>query len=301
MQLKYKRLSIDLLEIELSVYKYIDSFKSDEFAVSLLDKVVAIEHISEELHPQGIYITESKDRGNSRLVNYSNVYDVKVGKTLIGWLYFGSANPCRQSIYLRYSNEYLYTSEHYFTFEGYMNFEHIRNIDIALDSNIDYTKELQRILTDPSASLVILNKRYEWSKHLELPIYFDSVGRYGKTQPRASTFYIKKIHNGDKLLLRSYNKLTEIEKSGKQYQLNDFPKGIKRLYRLEVSLNLTSLNKSLSSLKLSEKALFEAILNNDIDTMFAVYMHNLSRIVRVSKGRNSYNFLQYILKSDSVL
>lgn len=210
----------------------------------------------------------------------------------IGVLYFGSINLNRQHIYINFQNAalydtYLLASRFYVEDALGLDFLRVSKIDLALDLNINVVRRINRIYRDGALSLVILNKCYKTMDETVNEVLHIAKGTR-QTPMKNRSFYI--VSKNKSLMLRCYNKSAELEESHKDYIPNI--SGKLPMYRLEVSLaNHKTIVKTLAQLGvLHEEDVYSKLQSEDF--LFSLFLTTLNRLIRVNKGRKSYNLLE---------
>lgn len=214
----------------------------------------------------------------------------------IGTLYFGSLNKYRQYIYISYNNAALYdtcllASRFYIEEALGLNFYRVSKIDIALDLNISVVSRIYKLYKDETYSLIILDKRYADLDEKVKGVLHISTGTR-KYPFKNRSFYIE--DKGKSLALRCYNKSEELRYSEKKYIPNIA--GTSPMYRLEVSLrNHKNVEKSLKQLGVTDSGYVYSNLQN-VDFLVRLFIVTLNRLIRVGKGRKSYNLLDILIQ-----
>lgn len=277
-------LSIDKLEITYQATQQVRDALAAIEERKVINEVV-VKRVEKPLQYQHEFLLFGKDYNEEQ----------GVFERQIGVLYFGSLNQNRQYIYINFDNAVLYdtyllASRFYVEEALGLDFLRVSKIDLALDLNINVVRRINRIYRDNSLSLVILNKRYESMDETVNEVLHIAKGTR-QTPMKNRSFYI--VSKNKSLMLRCYNKSAELEESHKDYIPNI--SGKLPMYRLEVSLaNHKTIAKTLVKLGVTyEEEVYSKLQSEDF--LFPLFLTTLNRLIRVNKGRKSYNLLECLI------
>lgn len=277
-------LSIDKLEITYQATQQVRDALAAIEERKVINEVV-VKRVEKPLQYQHEFLLFGKDYNEEQ----------GVFERQIGVLYFGSLNQNRQYIYINFDNAVLYdtyllASRFYVEEALGLDFLRVSKIDLALDLNINVVRRINRIYRDDSLSLVILNKRYESMDETVNEVLHIAKGTR-QTPMKNRSFYIVSKHKS--LMLRCYNKSAELKESHKDYI--PIISGKLPMYRLEVSLaNHKTIAKTLAKLGVTyEEEVYSKLQSEDF--LFSLFLTTLNRLIRVNKGRKSYNLLECLI------
>lgn len=218
-------------------------------------------------------------------------------KRILAYMRFGSYNKFRQNVYVSYENEALYSdmllAARYYI-EEVLNFEfkQVSKLDIAVDFNFNIQRKLIQLYKDTSYDLII-NGQVADNDAVR------NVGFLSWGNPRHRLYANPQMlvaNSNKKLTFKNYDKAKEIKDSSphKHYiqERNGFHT---KMYRMEISCkDHKHLQKSLIPLGLSDTDLYVGLDNEDI--LIRLFSHLLDRVIRLRKGRKSFNILSEIIK-----
>jgi hypothetical protein len=164
-----------------------------------------------------------------------------------------------------------------------MVFHNITMVDLAKDFTINPVTIIKKLYKDTSTITIINGKAVKDRKMIIAGVsqsYSVSLDRL-----KNPTLYFKQakaIHNKSKgIVVTAYNKMAEIEESGKDYIL-EFYGNPKRLNRLEVHLNSQEISDYFKKCGVVQ----DLSLIMDEDFRSEMYFYHLSSVIRFTKKRN---------------
>lgn len=188
-----------------------------------------------------------------------------------------------RTIYIEYITEYLQ-----------LEFNNITSFDLAVDSDVNYSKKIIRLLRTECLIPIVNGSKITDREKLIEEILYIGVGNLKRIKEYTLQIGQKKAlkDRSSGLMLVAYNKKREIENhSHKEYiiELHDNPK---RLYRLEVRINSDSMKAFLRG----EEICFSPNLLFNNDFLWYVFLTFLNRIIRFQavRGRKVFGVMDLI-------
>lgn len=195
----------------------------------------------------------------------------------------------RTYVYFRVSNHILYDRERLKRLLDLpasfgMLFNNFTSLDLAVDSDLNYTSIMKRMLRDRGLTTIINGKAIKDRKSLLTGVTFEYSTSLNRLRYPTITVKQKKaiINKNEGITVQCYDKKAEIDNhSNKQYIL-DYYDNPKRLYRLEVRLHYQELKDYFSG-----KGITPSIdVLNDSELLRDMFIYHLSSVIRFSRGRN---------------
>ena len=195
----------------------------------------------------------------------------------------------RTYVYFRVSNHILYDRERLKRLLDLpasfgMLFNNFTSLDLAVDSDLNYTSIIKRMLRDRGLTTIINGKAIKDRKSLLTGVTFEYSTSLNRLRYPTITVKQKKaiINKNEGITIQFYDKKAEIDNhSNKQYIL-DYYGNPKRLYRLEDRLHYQELKDYFSG-----KGITPSIdVLNDSELLRDMFIYHLSSVIRFSRGRN---------------
>ncbi len=275
------QVAIDALEITYTTTDEVKNyFSSGDSTYRIQDGSLWLQR-SESRYYKNEFIIWCRDYNEER-GEFNRIY---------GYLRFGSFNPNRQNVYITYENAVLYDDSMVgarFYVEQALNleFKQISKIDIAVDFNFNVERHLIRQYKDTNYQLIVNGSIAD-----DKCVY--GVGFLSWWNPRNRLFANPQmLVKDDKstLTMKTYNKKKEIEQESNKFYIQEKNGFQSVMYRIEITCkNHKKLAKTLTALEMSDEYLYTML--NDENTLIMVFKHLMDRVIRLRKGRKSYNIL----------
>lgn len=180
----------------------------------------------------------------------------------------------------------------FFLREFNLEFYHISNLDLAIDCNFDIARRIKGVLRDKDFTTILNGKKIAdrtEDRHEIVSIYTGNLNR-----DKYLTLYIKQkkaIHDKNRgLVLTAYNKMGELQTSGKEY-ISEFYGDPKKLYRLEIHFNADEVKGYVAKqgLEMHPQLIF------DKEFLFDLYMDALNRLLRFEREGEKVDWAEILL------
>ena len=229
---------------------------------------------------------------------YCNGIEIKLGQLTIN--NNGESGCISTYHFFEFTNEALYTPFSYqcslivlvdYVFDDLgMRVNNITRIELALDTTVNIVTRIDKIIKDENITMIFNNKKIK-EMNKKIPDAFYCYGRSRSKRDRVPCLFFKGIHNQVKI----YNKMQEIENSGKRYiyEWNNFNSS--KMYRLEVRLDRIGWLSVISELNLDSTynaANWLAYLISDY--LPQIWEIALSRVLRFNNKRRQISVLQLL-------
>lgn len=213
-----------------------------------------------------------------------------------GWMYFDTPNKFRGDVYIRVNNEVFYDrglfADRFVIAEALgLEFKRVSKLDVCCDFNFRVQPWLWKAYKNEDYGLIINGIEHQGK-------YFDSVGgsAFGGTRQRPFLFHeFLAVNDRRTLTMKCYDKAREIERKGKGYIAASNGFRGRSMWRVEMSCkDYKHLRPTLKALRLSDEKLYKGL--DDGRVLALVFCSFMNRVLRLKKGRKSYNLLSVAFK-----
>ena len=196
-------------------------------------------------------------------------------------------------VYFKVSNQVLYKPNQLKTILELPNvlglvFNNYTSIDLAIDSNVNFTSLIKRMMRDKAITTIINGKAIKDRKKVLQGVSFQYSTTLDRLKHTAITIKQKKAitnkQNG--ITIQAYDKKAEIEQNSDKRYILDFYGHPKRLYRLEVRLHYIELKEYFS--KVNGEPIYETMTNQKL--LQDLFFYHLSSVLRFTQGRKKLDW-----------
>ena len=207
-------------------------------------------------------------------------------------LYTDLSDP-KQYIYFKISNHVLYKPEQLKrTLElpdkmGFV-FNNYTAIDLAIDSNVNFTSLIKRMIRNKAITTIINGKAVKDRKQVLQGVSFQYSTSLDRLKHASVTIKQKKAISNKKngIVVQAYDKKAEVEQNSDKRYILDFYGQPKRLYRLEVRLHYQELKDYFS--KVNGEPIYETMTNQEL--LQDMFFYHLSAVLRFTHGRKKLDW-----------
>lgn len=214
----------------------------------------------------------------------------------VAWLKFGlytDLSASKHFIYFKISNQVLYKPNQLNkTLElpdkfGFV-FNNYTAIDLALDSNVNFTSLIKRMIRNKDITTIINGKAIKDRKQVLQGVSFQYSTSLDRLKHASITIKQKKAINNKKngIIVQAYDKKAEIQQNSEKRYILDFYGQPKRLYRLEVRLHYQELKDYFS--KVNGEPIIKTM--SDQDLLQDLFYYHLSAVLRFTQGRKKLDW-----------
>lgn len=196
-------------------------------------------------------------------------------------------------VYFKVSNQVLYKPNQLKTILELPNvlglvFNNYTSIDLAIDSNVNFTSLIKRMIRNKAITTIINGKAIKDRKKVLQGVSFQYSTTLERLKHAAITIKQKKAisnkQNG--ITIQAYDKKAEIEQNSDKRYILDFYGHPKRLYRLEVRLHYIELKEYFS--KVNGEPIYETMTNQEL--LQGLFFYHLSAVLRFTQGRKKLDW-----------
>ena len=214
----------------------------------------------------------------------------------VAWLKYGlytDLSTAKHFIYYKINNQVLYTPDQLnvilelpekfgFVFNNYTA------IDLALDSNVNFTSLIKRMIRNKAVTTIINGKAIKDRKQVLQGVSFQYSTSLDRLKHAAITIKQKKAISNKKngIVVQAYDKKAEVEQNSEKRYILDFYGQPKRLYRLEVRLHYQELKDYFS--KITGEPIIKTM--SDQDLLQDLFYYHLSAVLRFTQGRKKLDW-----------
>ena len=218
----------------------------------------------------------------------------------VAWLKYGlytDLSTEKHFIYFKINNQVLYNPDQLnvilelpekfgFVFNNYTA------IDLALDSNVNFTSLIKRMIRNKAVTTIINGKAIKDRKQVLQGVSFQYSTSLDRLKHAAITIKQKKAISNKKngIVVQAYDKKAEVEQNSEKRYILDFYGQPKRLYRLEVRLHYQELKDYFS--KITGEPIIKTM--SDQDLLQDLFYYHLSAVLRFTQGRKKLDWLTLI-------
>lgn len=207
-------------------------------------------------------------------------------------LYTDLSDP-KQYIYFKISNHVLYKSEQLKrTMElpdklGFV-FNNYTAIDLAIDSNMNFTSLIKRLMRNKAITTIINGKAIKDRKQVLQGVSFQYSTSLDRLKHASVTIKQKKAISNKQhgITIQAYDKKAEVEQNSDKRYILDFYGQPKRLYRLEVRLHYQELKDYFS--KVNGEPIYGTMTNQEL--LQDMFFYHLSAVLRFTQGRKKLDW-----------
>ena len=192
-------------------------------------------------------------------------------------------------VYFKVSNHVLYRPSQLKTIlelptKLNFDFNNYTAIDLALDSNVNFTSLIKQMMRDKAVTTIINGKAIKDRKQVLQGVSFQYSTSLDRLKHASVTIKQKKAISNKQhgITVQAYDKKAEIEQNSDKRYILDFYDQPKRLYRLEVRLHYQELKDYFS--KINGEPIFESITNQEL--LQGMFFYHLAAVLRFTQGRN---------------
>jgi hypothetical protein len=172
------------------------------------------------------------------------------------------------------------------------DFNNYTAIDLAIDSNVNFTSLIKRMIRNKAITTIINGKAVKDRKQVLQGVSFQYSTSLERLKHASVTIKQKKAISNKKngIVVQAYDKKAEVEQNSDKRYILDFYGQPKRLYRLEVRLHYQELKDYFS--KVNGEPIFESITNQEL--LQDMFFYHLSAVLRFTQGRKKLDWLTLI-------
>jgi hypothetical protein len=214
----------------------------------------------------------------------------------VAWLKYGlytDLSTAKHFIYFKINNQVLYNPAQLnntlklpdmfgFVFNNYTA------IDLALDSNVNFTSLIKRMIRNKAVTTIINGKAIRDRKQVLQGVNFQYSTSLDRLKHATITIKQKKAISNKKngIVVQAYDKKAEVEQNSDKRYILDFYGQPKRLYRLEVRLHYQELKDYFS--KITGEPIIKTM--SDQDLLQDLFYYHLSAVLRFTQGRKKLDW-----------
>lgn len=248
--------------------------------------------------------TSSWDRGEYRLSEVSRdkietllkievlTPREEVGWAVYAWLRIGNRfekeEDTTRFCWIRLENEALYRGElpylFYIADDLGLEFHNITDIEVALDSNVNWFRRVKSAIRTEELTPIILGKAYPDKEEIITRLLYIHTG--DRMRYRADTLVVK----GGDISLKLYDKGREIEESGKEYIRESFGLLSGGLYRAEIRANNRGVSDYCTSYGVSQYDIYMRLLDKGL--LFELWLYFCNKLLRFKEKRTLVSIAQ---------
>lgn len=167
-------------------------------------------------------------------------------------------------------------------------FHNFTAIDLAMDSNVNFTSLIKRMIRNKAITTIINGKAIKDRKQVLQGVSFQYSTTLDRLKHAAITIKQKKAISNKRhgITLQAYDKKAEVEQNSEKCYILDFYGHPKRLYRLEVRLHYQELTDYFKKVK--GEPVIETILNQEL--LQDMFYYHLSAVLRFTQGRKKLDW-----------
>ena len=185
-------------------------------------------------------------------------------------------------------NKVLYSGElsylYYIADDIGLEFHNITEIEIALDSNVNYFRRVKAAIKTEELTPIVLGKAYPDREEVITKLLYIHTGN--RIRYKTDTLVVK----GGDISLKLYDKGREIEESGKDYIRESFGLLSGGLFRAEVKANNRALSDFCSASGSSQYDIYMQVLNRSL--IFELWLYFCNKLLRFKEKRNLISLAQ---------
>ena len=209
----------------------------------------------------------------------------------VAWLKYGlytDLSTTKHFIYFKINNQVLYNPDQLNVILELpeklgLVFNNYTAIDLALDSNVNFTSLIKRMIRNKTVTTIINGKAVKDRKQVLQGVSFQYSTSLDRLKHATITIKQKKAISNKKngIVVQAYDKKAEVEQNSDKRYILDFYGQPKRLYRLEVRLHYQELKDYFS--KVNGEPIIKTM--SDQDLLRDLFYYHLSAVLRFTQGR----------------
>lgn len=207
-------------------------------------------------------------------------------------LYTDPSTP-KHFVFFKVSNQVLYRPNQLKTILELPNvlglvFNDYTSIDLAMDSNVNFTTLIKRMIRNKAITTIINGKAIKDRKKVLQGVSFQYSTSLDRLKHASITIKQKKAISNKRhgITMQAYDKKAEIEQNSDKGYILDFYGHPKRLYRLEVRLHYQELKDYFS--KANGEPIYETMTNQEL--LQDMFFYHLSAVLRFTQGRKKLDW-----------
>ena len=196
-------------------------------------------------------------------------------------------------VYFKVNNQVLYRPNQLKTILELPNvlglvFNNYTSIDLAIDSNVNFTSLIKRMIRNKAITTIINGKAIKDRKQVLQGVSFQYSTSLDRLKHASITIKQKKAITNKQhgITIQAYDKKAEVEQNSDKRYILDFYGHPKRLYRLEVRLHYQELKDYFS--KINGEPIFETMTNQEL--LQDMFYYHLAAVLRFTKGRKKLDW-----------
>lgn len=211
---------------------------------------------------------------------------------VFGWLRIGNKFEGKEDTsrfcWIRLENEALYRGElpylFYIADDLGVEFHNITDIEIALDSNVNWFRRVKSAIREEELTPIILGKAYPDRRELISKILYIHTG--DRLRYRTDSLSLR----GGDISLKLYDKGEEIETSGKDYIRESFGLRSGGIFRAEIKANNRALSDFCSASGCSQYDIYMQLINRSL--IFELWLYYANKLLRFREKRTIVSIAQ---------
>lgn len=230
---------------------------------------------------------------SDRFCYYFEVWD---NDEQIAQLKFGlytDISTTKHFVYFKVNNQVLYRPNQLKTILELPNvlgivFNNYTSIDLAIDSNVNFTSLIKRMIRNMAVTTIINGKAIKDRKQVLQGVSFQYSTSLDRLKHASITIKQKKAISNKQhgITIQAYDKKAEIEQNSDKRYILDFYGHPKRLYRLEVRLHYQELKDYFS--KVNAEPIYGTMTNQEL--LQDMFYYHLAAVLRFTKGRKKLDW-----------
>lgn len=206
-------------------------------------------------------------------------------------------------VYFKVSNHVLYRPSQLKTIlelptQLNFDFNNYTAIDLAIDSNVNFTSLIKRMIRNKAITTIINGKAVKDRKQVLQGVSFQYSTSLDRLKHASVTIKQKKAISNKQhgITIQAYDKKAEIEQSSDKRYILDFYGQPKRLYRLEVRLHYQELKDYFS--KANIEPVIDTMSNQEL--LRDMFYYHLAAVLRFTRKRTKLDWLTLINSNGKV-
>ena len=236
-----------------------------------------------ELHGYGFHRIVS-----DRFRYYYEVWDDDEQVAQLKFGLYTDLSVTKHYVYFKVSNHVLYSPSRLKTIlelptKLNFDFNNYTAIDLAIDSNVNFTSLIKRMIRNKAITTIINGKAIRDRKQVLQGVSFNYSTSLDRLKHASITIKQKKAISNKKngIIVQAYDKKAEIEQNSEKRYILDFYGQPKRLYRLEVRLHYQELKDYFN--KANIMPVIDTISNQEL--LHDMFYYHLAAVLRFTKRR----------------
>ena len=223
-------------------------------------------------------------------------YEVWDNDEIVAQLKFGlytDLSVTKHFVYFKISNHVLYRPSQLKTIlelptKLNFDFNNYTAIDLAIDSNVNFTSLIKRMIRNKAITTIINGKAVKDRKQVLQGVSFQYSTSLDRLKHASITIKQKKAISNKQhgITIQAYDKKAEVEQNSDKRYILDFYGQPKRLYRLEVRLHYQELKDYFS--KANIEPVIDTMSNQEL--LRDMFFYHLAAVLRFTKGRKKLDW-----------